>query len=68
MSSDIKNLIKRLDDYFNAGGTWNPELADHRAVSDLLFDCREVLINLTNVDLEYIAAAKISLEKDRKEI
>ena len=36
----MDDLVKRLDDYFALGGLFNPELANHQEVSDLLKDCR----------------------------
>jgi hypothetical protein len=37
MGSDISDLITR---YLSIAGLWNPELADHTAVRDLLIECR----------------------------
>ena len=36
-------LIQRLSDYLSGGGLFNPELANHEAVRDLLIDCRDAL-------------------------
>ena len=36
-------LTQRITDYLAGGGLYNPELADHGAVRDLLIDCREAL-------------------------
>ena len=36
-------LAQRITDYLAGGGLYNPELADHGAVRDLLIDCREAL-------------------------
>jgi len=36
-------LAQRITDYLAGGGLYNPELADHDAVRDLLIDCREAL-------------------------
>jgi hypothetical protein len=35
------------------GGKFNPELADHIAVRDLLIDCRDVLIAIQKRDGKY---------------
>jgi len=43
MSEQRQQLIKRITDYLFNGGLFNPELANHIAVRDLLIDCREVL-------------------------
>jgi hypothetical protein len=37
------DLIKRIADYVTGGGLWNPELANHMAVRDLLLECRDAL-------------------------
>lgn len=37
-------VIQRINAYLYSGGAFNPELADHDAVRDLLIDCREALI------------------------
>jgi hypothetical protein len=36
-------LTQRITDYLAGGGLFNPELANHDAVRDLLIDCREAL-------------------------
>lgn len=36
----------RITAYFATGGTWNPEMANHRAVSELLHDARAELIRV----------------------
>lgn len=36
-------LIQRITDYLSGGGLFNPELANHEAVRDLLIDCRDAL-------------------------
>ena len=43
MSEQIKELSDRITEYLFNGGLFNPELADHVAVRDLLIECREVL-------------------------
>ena len=37
------DLVKRLTAYLAGGGLWNPELANHFAVRDLIIDCRDAL-------------------------
>jgi TRAP-type uncharacterized transport system substrate-binding protein len=53
------DLVKRLDAYFVMGGLFNPELADHQAVSDLLKDCREAITRLTNERNNLIETVKM---------
>lgn len=38
------NVARRITDYLATGGLFNPELADHEAVSELLRDARDVLL------------------------
>jgi hypothetical protein len=56
------DLVKRLDAYFAMGGLFNPELADHQAVSDLLKDCRARITELEKA-LEPIKARLEDREK-----
>ena len=37
-------VLARIKAYLTTGGAFNPELADHVAVRDLLIDCRDVLM------------------------
>ena len=37
------NSTSRINQYLQAGGTFNPELMEHDKVRDLLIDCREEL-------------------------
>lgn len=41
-------LSARITDYLSMGGLFNPELANHIAVRDLLIDCREALNERAN--------------------
>ena len=43
MDQQVQELIIRITDYLAMGGLFNPELANHLAVRDLLIECREVL-------------------------
>ena len=43
MNERIQELSARITDYLSMGGLFNPELANHRAVRDLLIECRKVL-------------------------
>jgi hypothetical protein len=42
MRNDRK-VPARITDYLSLGGLWNPELANHEAVRDLLIDARDVI-------------------------
>ena len=48
MNTRIKELSNRTTEYLSNGGLFNPELANHIAVRDLLMECREVLDEQTN--------------------
>jgi hypothetical protein len=41
-------LIESITSYLATGGLWNPELAEHLAVRDLLIDCRKALQDAVN--------------------
>ena len=45
MDQQVQDLVTRITDYLAMGGLFNPELADHVAVRDLLMECRELLVN-----------------------
>ena len=40
----MNDLIERITDYLVSGGLFNPELAEHDKVRNLLVDCREALL------------------------
>jgi hypothetical protein len=62
MSAVRESLIGRIDGYLTVGGLFNPEMADHQAVSNLLRDCREYLRSLrTESDVSAL------LDKARRE-
>lgn len=47
--SDERNLpavLSRITEYLDSGGLWNPELADHAAVRDLILDARDEINRL----------------------
>lgn len=48
MNEQTQELSDRITAYLFNGGLFNPELADHLAVRDLLIECREVLNERTN--------------------
>ena len=45
MSPQAQELSNRITAYLSTGGLFNPELANHIAVRDLLIEIREVLTN-----------------------
>ena len=47
MASNPEDVIARLTDYLASGGLFNPELAQHDLVSELIRDARDVLMTLT---------------------
>lgn len=41
----MKNeLLDRIKEYLCCGGLWNPELAEHDQVRDLIMDCRDYMM------------------------
>ena len=46
-----EDLINRITYHLSSGGLFNPELADHLAVRNLLMECREALAQRTWVGL-----------------
>jgi hypothetical protein len=45
--TDTTDLVARLNAYFVSGGLFNPELANHTAVSELVRDSRDTIERLT---------------------
>ena len=43
MTTQTKALKQRITDYLSNGGLFNPELANHVSIRDLLIECREAL-------------------------
>ena len=43
MDQQVQDLINRITDYLAMGRLFNPELANHLAVRDLLIECKEAL-------------------------
>ena len=48
MNDRAQELIDSITNYLMSGGLFNPELADHIVVRDLLIECRDVLYERTN--------------------
>lgn len=46
MTIDTKQVRKRIHDYLATGGLFNPELANHDAVRDLIMDCADEIDRL----------------------
>jgi len=46
----MDDVTQRCTDYLSGGGLFNPELADHDAVRDLIIDCRDYIERL-QIDL-----------------
>lgn len=44
--TNYDELVQRCTDYLTGGGLFNPELANHQAVSELVRDCRDKLSEL----------------------
>lgn len=48
MNQQAQELVNKITAYLFNGGLFNPELADHDAVRDILIECREILNERTN--------------------
>jgi hypothetical protein len=46
-------LIERINNYLSTGGLFNPEMADHNKVRDLLIECRA---EMANSQVEFVSA------------
>jgi len=55
-----KDLINRITYHLSSGGLFNPELADHLAVRNLLMECREALAQPEQEPVAYQDTAKHS--------
>ena len=49
-----KDLINRITYHLSFGGLFNPELADHLAVRNLLMECREALAQPEQEPVAYL--------------
>ena len=49
-----KDLINRITYYLSSGGLFNPELADHLAVRNLLMECRDALVQPEQEPVAYL--------------
>lgn len=47
--SNLPTVLSRITEYLDSGGLWNPELADHAAVRDLICDARDEIDRLTRI-------------------
>jgi hypothetical protein len=57
-----EDLINRITYYLSSGGLFNPELADHLAVRNLLMECRDALAQRTWVGLTEDEVALIAVD------
>jgi hypothetical protein len=61
-----EDLINRITYHLSSGGLFNPELADHLAVRNLLMECRDALAQRTWVGLtdeEFADCMDMSIQK-----
>jgi hypothetical protein len=66
----MSNITDRITEYLSSGGLFNPELAEHDVVRDLLIDCRDTLKKLKNFNEELQSQtylADIVIERLKKE-
>ncbi len=60
-------IAKRITDYLIGGGLFNPELADHEAVCELLVDCRDTIELLEKDAARYRWLKEVTLYVDERE-
>lgn len=46
MKEEIQQGMQEIQDYLRSGGLFNPELADHEEVRDLIIRLRTILENI----------------------
>lgn len=64
MTIDQRDRIdQRITDYLSTGGLFNPEMADHRKVRDLLIDIRDYMANCLVVE-QTTEVVLVSAEND----
>lgn len=51
----MSDTIERITQYLSKGGPFNPEMAMHERVSELLIDCREELLKGESVRRKLVA-------------
>jgi hypothetical protein len=65
MTDDLSTLLQpvhyRIQAYLSGGGLFNPELANHDAVRDLIIDLRTELLRMASAEAE-LAALKARIE------
>lgn len=59
----ISSVIDRITAYLSGGGLWNPELANHDHVRDLLLDCRNELVALRQPPADVVPSAWLITSK-----
>ena len=62
-----ENLINRITYHLSSGGLFNPELADHLAVRNLLMECRDALAQRTWVGLTEDEQTRLFTDWDEDE-
>jgi len=53
-------LIERINNYLYTGGLFNPEMADHNKVRDLLIECR--------AEMDALSVVNVSAENDGRSV
>lgn len=55
----MSDVLARIQDYLTDGGLFNPELANHGAVSDLIIDCRSRIMALEAAEAYAVLEAPV---------
>ena len=51
----IEDITEKITEYLSVGGLFNPEMMEHKKVSELLIDCRDTLTSLLTEDDGWIS-------------
>ena len=60
-----RDLTQRITDYLTGGGLFNPEMANHEAVRDLLIECRDALAQPEQEPVAYMGSAGLGYDKNK---
>lgn len=63
-----KDVPARITEYLSSGGLFNPELANHDVVRDLLIDAREVIETIAREQNKPIKTTVVSKKKTKRKV
>ncbi len=62
--SAAADALSRITAYLIGGGLFNPELANHEGVRDLLIDCRDTIEQLRQERAELLVALRDAVRRE----